>query len=180
MPTGREFSEDLKQMMFRVILFVQNEKNGPTTPLYNVNERVNAMLGISKQSILNLKKEMKELQRRYNDEEEPEESPTKTATSLSMKQPHRKQTWSSSPLRVNINVPAPLSPKKKGHSGRKGIQLSEYAEDMIRLQFHEILSKKEYPTTAKLLSYLKSNCSDFPVISETTLATYEKGMCSVN
>ena len=59
MPTGREFSEDLKQMMFRVILFVKNGKNGPTIRLYNVNERLNAMLGISKQSILNLKRRKK-------------------------------------------------------------------------------------------------------------------------
>ena len=59
MPTGREFSEDLKQMMFRVILFVKNEKDGLTIPLYNVNERLNAMLGISKQSILNLKRRKK-------------------------------------------------------------------------------------------------------------------------
>ncbi|CAF1502213.1 unnamed protein product [Rotaria sordida] len=40
---------------------------------------------------------------------------------------------------------------------------------MIRLQFHAILSNKEYPTISKLLSYLKSNCPDFPTISETTL-----------
>jgi hypothetical protein len=68
MPKGIEFFKDLKQMMFRVILFLENEKNGPTIPLYNVNERLNAMLGISKQSILNLKREMKELQRQHDDE----------------------------------------------------------------------------------------------------------------
>lgn len=172
MPTGREFSEDLKQMMFRVILFVQNEKNGPTIPLYNVNERLNAMLGISKQSILNLKREMEELQREHNDQGESERSPTRAAASLRIKQPHRKQSWSSS--KTNVNIPVPLAPKKKEHSGRKGIQLSEYAEDMIRLQFHAILSKKEYPTTAKLLSCLKSNCSDFALLSQTTLWRHMK------
>ena len=113
MPTGIEFSEDLKQMMFRVIQFMENEKNGPTIPLYNVNERLEAMLGISKQSISNLKREMKELERQHNDEEESGQNPTKAATSLSIKQPHRKQTWSSSPSRANVNVPAPLAPKKK-------------------------------------------------------------------
>jgi hypothetical protein len=92
-------------------------------------------------------------------------------------QPHRKQTWSSSSSRSSVNVPAPLAPKKKGHSGRKSIQLSEYAEDMIRLQFHGILSKEEYPTTTKLLLYLKSNCPDFPIILEITLWRHMKRVC---
>ena len=177
MPKGTEFSEDLKQMMFRVVLFVENEKNGLTIPLHNVNERLNAMLGISKQSILNLKREMKELQRQHDDEEEPLRSRTRSATSSSVTRLHRKKTWSSSSSRTNVNVPAPLPPKKKGYSGRKSIHLSEYAEDMIRLQFHAILSKKECPTTSKLLSYLKSNCPDFPIVSETTLWRHMKRVC---
>ena len=84
-------------MMFRVILFVENEKDGSTIPLYNVHERCNAMLGISKQSISNLKRDMKELQRQHNDEEESGRSRTKAATSLSIKQPHRKKAWISPP-----------------------------------------------------------------------------------
>ena len=113
MPKGTEFSEDLKQMMFRVVLFVENEKNGLTIPLHNVNERLNAMLGISKQSILNLKREMKELQRQHDDEEEPLRSRTRSATSSSVTRLHRKKTWSSSSSRTNVNVLAPLPPKKK-------------------------------------------------------------------
>jgi hypothetical protein len=112
MPTGKEFSEDLKQMMFRVILFVENEKNGPTIPLYNVNERLNGMLGISKQSISNLKKEMNEVQYQ-EDEKKSQLSRTRSTTFSSVVQPHRKQAWSSSSSRANVNVPVPLSPKKK-------------------------------------------------------------------
>jgi hypothetical protein len=38
MPTGKEYSEDLKEMMFRVISFVENEKNSVSIKLYNVNK----------------------------------------------------------------------------------------------------------------------------------------------
>ena len=80
MPIGKEFAKDLKEMMFRVIFFVENEKNGPIIPLYNVNERLSAMLGISDRSISNLKKEMNELQRQ-KDERKSQRSRTRSTTS---------------------------------------------------------------------------------------------------
>ncbi|CAF4628513.1 unnamed protein product [Rotaria sp. Silwood2] len=175
MPKGKEFPKDLKEMMFRVILFVENEKNGPIIPLYNVNERLRAMFGISDRSISNLRKEMNELQRQ-EDERESQRSRRRSTTSSPIVQSHRKLTWSSSLPRPSANVPEPLSPKKAGHSGRKSIQLSEYAEDMIRLQFHTILSKREYPTTTKLLACIKSNCPGFPIVSKTTLWRHMKNV----
>jgi hypothetical protein len=173
MRKGQEFSKDVKQTMFRVITFVEKEKNGPTIPLYNVNERLHSMLGISKQSITNLKDEMRELQRQQ-DEEESREHQTRSRTSSSVILSHRKQNWSSSSSAAKVSILTALPPRKKGHSGGKSIPLSEYAEDMIRLQFHTILSKKEYPTTAKLLSSLKSDHPDFPIISRTTLWRHMK------
>ena len=150
MPIEKEFSKDLKEMIFRVILFVaKSKKNGPIIPLYNVNERLSAMLGISDRSISNLKKEMNELQRQ-KDERESQRSRTRSTTSSSIVQSHQKLLPSPS-----LSSPRALSPKKAEHSGRKSIRLSEYAKDMIRLQFHTTLSKREYPTMTKLLACIE-------------------------
>ena len=54
-PTGVEFSQELKQLMFNVIQFVENEKSGTIIPLNNVNDRLQAMLGISLSSVRRLK-----------------------------------------------------------------------------------------------------------------------------
>ena len=60
MPTGFEFSQEMKQLTFNVIRFVENEKNGTVIPLNNVNDRLQSMLGISLSSIRRLKQEMRE------------------------------------------------------------------------------------------------------------------------
>ncbi|CAF2892765.1 unnamed protein product [Rotaria sp. Silwood2] len=116
---------------------------------------------------------MDELQRQQ-DEEECRKVQTRSTTTSSVTLPHRKQYWSSSSTAAQANILKALSPRKKGHSGRKSISLSDYAEDIIRLQFHKILSKKEYPTTIKLLSSLKSDYPDFPITSKTTLWRHMK------
>ena len=118
MPIGKEFSKDLKEMMFCVILFVENEKNGPIIPLYNVNERLSAMLDISDRSIWNFKKEMNELQRQ-KDERESQRSRTRSITSSSIVQSHRKLTPSLSSSRANVNAPGALSPKKSRTQWKK-------------------------------------------------------------
>ncbi len=51
MPTGCEYSQKEKQLIFNVINFVESEKNGWKIPLYNVNERLEAMLGTSMRSV---------------------------------------------------------------------------------------------------------------------------------
>ena len=61
MPRGQEFSKDFIQLAFSIIEFVENEKSGPSIPLYNVNERPQAMLHISDRPITRLKKEMRPL-----------------------------------------------------------------------------------------------------------------------
>ena len=60
MPTGVEFSQELKQLMFNVIQFVENEKSGTIIPLNNVNDRLQAMLVISLSSVRRLKEEMRQ------------------------------------------------------------------------------------------------------------------------
>jgi hypothetical protein len=68
MPTGYEFSQEVKQLIFNVIKFVENEKNGPVIPLNNVNDRLESMLGISLSSIRRLKQEMREERDRIMEE----------------------------------------------------------------------------------------------------------------
>ena len=46
MPAGCEYSQKEKQLIFNVINFFESEKNGWKMPLFNVNERLEAMLGI--------------------------------------------------------------------------------------------------------------------------------------
>jgi len=81
MPTGHEYSTDLKNVFFRVIAFVEAEKTGHQIPLNNTTERLQAMLGISKGSVFNLKKEMKRLkdeqEAEKREEEEEEEAKKK-------------------------------------------------------------------------------------------------------
>ena len=60
MPTVVEFSQELKQLMFNVIRFVENEKSGTIIPLHNVNDRLQAMLSISLLSVRGLKEEMRQ------------------------------------------------------------------------------------------------------------------------
>ena len=64
MPTGYEFSQELKQLAFNVIKFVKNEKNGHVISLNNVNDRLQSMLGISLVLVKRLKQEMREEQER--------------------------------------------------------------------------------------------------------------------
>ena len=51
MPTGCEYSQKEKQLIFYLINFVESEKNGWKIPLYNVNERLEAMVEISMRSV---------------------------------------------------------------------------------------------------------------------------------
>ncbi|CAF1375545.1 unnamed protein product [Rotaria sordida] len=62
MPRGIYFSTELKKVLFRVITFVENEKDEPLIPLNNCNARLVAMLEILETSLLRLKDEMKMLQ----------------------------------------------------------------------------------------------------------------------
>jgi chromosome condensin MukBEF complex kleisin-like MukF subunit len=62
MPKGYEFSQDMKEIFFNVIQFVEKEKFGPVISLFNVNERLSSMLAISMRSVERLKSEMKEIE----------------------------------------------------------------------------------------------------------------------
>ena len=68
MPTDVDFSQELKKLMFNVIRFVVNEKLGAIIPLNNVNDRLQAMLGISLSLVRRLKKEMRQYESRMSEE----------------------------------------------------------------------------------------------------------------
>ncbi|CAF1140164.1 unnamed protein product [Didymodactylos carnosus] len=61
MPKGYEFSQEVKQLMFHIINFVESGKNDPVIPLYNVNDRLVKMFGISERSVRRLKQEFQQL-----------------------------------------------------------------------------------------------------------------------
>ena len=68
MPTGVEFSQELKQLMFKVIRLVENEKNGTIIPLNNMNDRLHTMLEISLSSARRVKEEMRQNEGQVSEE----------------------------------------------------------------------------------------------------------------
>ncbi|CAF4152552.1 unnamed protein product [Rotaria sordida] len=71
MPKGYELSQEVKQLMYNIINFVESEKNGPVIPLYNVDDRLVKMLDISKRSIVRLKHELHQLtQKEINEQQQ--------------------------------------------------------------------------------------------------------------
>ncbi len=61
MPKGKEFSNETKQLIFKVINFVEGEKNGLIIPLFIAIGRLVAMLGVSERSICRLRSEITNL-----------------------------------------------------------------------------------------------------------------------
>ena len=68
MPTGIEFSQELKQLMFNVIRFVENETCSAIIPFNNVNNQLQAMLGILLLSVRRLKEEIRQRENRISKE----------------------------------------------------------------------------------------------------------------
>ena len=54
---------------FRVIAFIESEKSGVQIPLNNTTERCQICLGISRTSITNLKREMRELEKQEQEQQ---------------------------------------------------------------------------------------------------------------
>ena len=62
MPKGQEYSVEAKAIYFRIIDFIEKERNGPMIPLNLTTARILAILGISEKSLFNLKAEIKQTQ----------------------------------------------------------------------------------------------------------------------
>lgn len=171
MPQGVHFTPEIKQIFFRVIHFIESEKNGPQIPMNNSTARIMAMLGISESSLINLKKEMKTIRETREAEEREEEEKRSRLRSSSQNQPtnvsHKKKTVSTWPVRSEMKRPPPKGVPKV--IGRPSVILSEAADDEIRFQFHLLLAEKIYPTVSILIERLLATHSDFPIRSETSL-----------
>ena len=145
MPKGEDYSIKEKQIMFRVIEFVEREKTGAIIPLYNTSNRLLAMLGISESSLFKLKKEIVDQRQKEQDEQEKQQQQQlvrtrrQTTSSVESSRSHRKRRWSTISQELPSAIPTPLPSKKAGSSGRPKIRLSELAEDTIRYHFHLLL-----------------------------------------
>ena len=141
MPTGCEYSQKEKQLIFNVINFVEGEKNGWKIPLYNVNERLEAMLGISTRSVERLKREFREDQERLAEgirrATEEELKKYKEEHELTLRLRHRSRNRAErrfSPMGTRIQQATPVAraPLETEHSGRSAILLSEQQQEHIR------------------------------------------------
>jgi hypothetical protein len=98
MPKGEDYSIKGKQIMFRVIEFVEREKTGAIIPLYNTSNRLLAMLGISESSLFKLKKEIVDQRQKEQDEQEKQQQQQQlvrtrrqTTSSVESSRSHRKR-----------------------------------------------------------------------------------------
>ena len=128
MPTGISFGAPLKELMFRIIKFVDSEKEGPVIPLYNTTGRLEAMLGIGRVTVFRLRSEIHTLEQ---DEKHVDEDKIvlrrRTVSNIpaSPKRSRRKR-------KLSLDIPMANSPKKKGNSGRKKTKLTEQEKYQIR------------------------------------------------
>ena len=131
MPTGKEFSIEEKILIFRVIEFVESERNGLQILSTSTSARVMALLGISYSSVYRLKEELEELRQqtavedaRKDQARNIEGSTIRTrAQASSVVAPtcrrKAKKTWSVKEIASGAatKVPKPTAPKKKGNVG---------------------------------------------------------------
>lgn len=140
MPTGYEYSQREKQLIFNVINFVESEKYGSKIPLYNVNERLEMMLGISMRSVERLKKEFREDQERLAEEarkvaeEELKQQQEQHELTLRLRRRSSSRTerrFSPIGTRVTKATPTARPPLKVSHAGRPTTELSEQQQEYI-------------------------------------------------
>ena len=140
-PTGVEFSQELKQLMFNVIQFVENEKSGTIIPLNNVNDRLQAMLGISLSSVRRLKEEMRQDEGRLIEERQLIEGERQRKENqrleLTNRLRQRRSISRESACFTTVDVteatiPVARASLKLGNSARTGIILSEEEQENIR------------------------------------------------
>jgi L-arabinose isomerase len=144
MPKGQEFSQDMKEIFFNVIKFVEREKFGTVIPVFNVNERISSMLNISLRSVERLKSEMRDIEhdmmekkRKMDEEKEDLERQKVEVLGRLRKLRSRSSSSSSSSSAISTNtvvigVPIPRSPQKLSNSGRSLILLTDQQQETIR------------------------------------------------
>ena len=141
MPTRVEFLQELKQLMFNVIRFVESEKCGAIIPLNNVNDRLQAMLGISLSSVRILKEEKRQLGSPMSEEKllieqerqmKENQRLERTNRLRQRRSTSREPTYFTTVDVMEATMPFARTPLKLGNSGRQGIILSEEQQENIR------------------------------------------------
>ncbi len=66
------------------------------------------------------------------------------------------------------------STERDKHIARPKMQLSEFAKDMLRYEFHLLLSERQYPTLDRLMIRLLADYPEFPTKSKKTLSNQLK------
>ena len=140
MPKGYEFSQEIKQLMFNVIDFVESEKTGSVIPLNNVNDRLKSMLGISMASVERLRREMREEKNRIADEQKKVDQAKQDKENQELEMARRFRhasstssiTSSSTFTDIETTVPVATPPRKLDQCGRPPITLSEEEQENIR------------------------------------------------
>ncbi|CAF1011632.1 unnamed protein product [Rotaria sordida] len=123
MPRGQHYSEEIKELMFNVIKFIEGEKNGATIPLYNVNDRIMSALQISHGSLLFKQQQQQRpfvLAQKYKNER------LRQRSSSPYTIPTSDQSRST-----NTPRPAAKSPAKHDRGTNFKVSLNEYEEDLI-------------------------------------------------
>jgi Sec-independent protein translocase protein TatA len=139
MPTDHQFSQEMKQIFFNVIKFVEKEMFGPVIPLLSINERLSAILDISMRSVERLKSEMREIEhdmmerKRKMDEQKEEMKNQKIQVLSRFRKLRSRSPSSSSSSTISTNIIAinnlgPRSPLKLSNSGRPSTILTEQQE----------------------------------------------------
>ncbi|CAF3941892.1 unnamed protein product, partial [Rotaria sordida] len=190
MPKGHYFSQEVKELMFNVLEFIEAEKNGPTIPLYNVNDRIMAALQISHGSMAKLKNEMKELQ-----EEQQKIIKQKLLEQQQKNQPYalaqrhkaeRLRQRSSSPyatskndhsMNVDVARSVAKSPSKRGGPSNFKISLSEYEEDLIseiRVPMDSMVLMAQQASYFRKLDEIRQNGTMIYYHDETWINTGEE------
>ncbi len=138
MTTGHQFSQEMKQIFFNVIKFVEKEKFGTVIPVFNVNERLSSMLNISLRSVERLNSEMRDIEhdmmekKRKMDEEKEDLERQKVEVLGRLRKLRSRSSSAISTNTVVIGVPIPRSPQKLSNSGHSSILLTNQQQETIR------------------------------------------------
>ena len=124
-----------------VIRFVENEKRGAIIALNNVDDRLQAMLGISLLSVSRVKEEMRQHESRMNEEklliEQGRQMKENERLEITNRLRQRRSISRELMYFTTVDVleattPVAHAPLKLGNSGRQGTVLSEEQQEDIR------------------------------------------------
>ena len=138
MPKGEVYPVKEKQIFFRVVAFVEKEREDPIISLHNTTASLLAMLDIREGSIFRLKKKIAGHRQKEQNEQEKQliRFGRRTTSNKESVCIHSNRLWSTTSCNTLSFVPAPLPSNEKGNSGRAAIYLGELVKNIIQYHFH--------------------------------------------